>query len=778
MEYLDFELEIGQGAGRDYPVAVLRSPAGEARGTMRFPFDQLALESRLKDLQIALLRSGGTRRKIPTSEEQAVQGFGQALFEALFGGDIRSCYDRSVEHADRQDRGLRLKLRIQSPQLAALPWEFLYDARCAEYVCLSTHTPVVRYMELPQPPQVLQVTPPLRILGMIAAPTNLPELDVAREKERVGRALSGLISQGTVQLTWLEGQTSRDLQKAMRRGGLWHIFYFVGHGGFDPLTDEGLVALVNEEGAAQYLPATQLARLLADHRTLRLAVLNACEGARGSERDIFSSAAAILVRRGIPAVLAMQYEITDAAAVEFARSFYEALADGLPVDAAVSEARKGVSLSVSNSVEWGTPVLYMRAPSGLLFDLAAAVPPAQPPPPVKAEPPAPAAREPAPAEPPVTRTPAPSILSPRAALRQAMNDKLDVDEVRTACFDLGIDSADLGGDTKGALIIGLIGRVERTERGPELMGWLRANRRDCDWPDPFGAATRGVAAKAKAVEDSLVIDSPFHLELVRVPAGEFLMGSDNNDPGAFADEKPRHTLRLAEFLIGKYPATVCQFAAFVKATGHKTTAEQQGSGWVWQDSKWQAVNGANWQHPSGPKTDVGKKGDHPVTQVSWHDALAFCHWLSEATGRPFRLPTEAEWEKAARGTDGRLYPWGDGAPNERLCNFDNKVGDTTPVGKCPAGASPYGALDMAGNVWEWTGSLWGESADKPDFAYPYDAGDGREKLDAPDAVRRVLRGGAYYSDAGHVRCASRSWYNPDARNWFVGFRVVGSPFHS
>src|SRR6202035_2895825 len=146
-------------------------------------------------------------------------------------------------------------------------------------------------------------------------------------------------------------------------------FHFIGHGGFDSRADEGLIALNDDQGQAVYLTATQVALLLTDHRSLRLVVLNACEGARGSKRDIFSSTAATLVRRGIPAVLAMQYEITDRAAIELSRAFYEALADGMPVDMAVSEARKAISLGVVNSVEWGTPVLYMRSPDGVLFDI-------------------------------------------------------------------------------------------------------------------------------------------------------------------------------------------------------------------------------------------------------------------------------------------------------------------------------------------------------------------------------------------------------------------------
>ena len=368
--YLDFELEIGPGSAREYPVAVIRSPAGEARETLHFPFDELALDNRLKDLQIALLRSGGKRRQLLSPEERTVQEFGRALFDSLLVGEVRSRYDVSQREAEQQGKGLRFKLRIQSPELAALPWEFLYDSRQAEYICLSRNTPVVRYLELPQPIPPLTVAPPPRILGMIASPSDLPPLDVTREKQRVEQATQALRQNGLIELTWLEGQTWRDLQRAMRSGP-WHMFHFIGHGGFDRQTDEGLIAISNEEGQARNLTATQLGRLLADHRSLRLVLLNACEGARGSQRDIFSSAASILVRRGIPAVLAMQYEVTDRASIELARAFYEALAENMPIDAATSEARKAVSLEINNTVEWGTPVLYMRSPDGVLFSLQA-----------------------------------------------------------------------------------------------------------------------------------------------------------------------------------------------------------------------------------------------------------------------------------------------------------------------------------------------------------------------------------------------------------------------
>ncbi len=366
LSYLDFELEIGLGQGREYPVAVLRSPAGEAREVMRFPFDELGLENRLQALQLALLRSGGKRRQILSPEERTVQEFGRTLFDALFAGEVRSCHDLSKREAEQQGKGLRLKLHVQPPELAALPWEFLYDPGEAEYVCLSRDTPVVRYLELPQPIQPFAVTPPLRILGMIANPAGLETLDVECEKARLNKATKELQARKLVEVTWLEGQTWRDLQRAMR-GGPWHIFHFIGHGGFDAVSDEGMIVLADDEGKPDFLRATELGRLLADHHSLRLVLLNSCEGARGSKQDIFSSTASILVRRGIPAVLAMQYEITDRAAIEFTRAFYEALSDGLPIDAAVAEARISVSLAVENTVEWGTPVLYTRSPDGLLF---------------------------------------------------------------------------------------------------------------------------------------------------------------------------------------------------------------------------------------------------------------------------------------------------------------------------------------------------------------------------------------------------------------------------
>ncbi len=369
MDYLDFELEILPGSGGNYPVAVLRSPAGEARAIMHFPFDEITLKAHLDRLQYALWRSAETHRHDSSGEEDPVQIFGENLFGALFNKEMYNCYMVSRVEADRRGKGLRLKLRILDPKLATLPWEYMYDPQQAEYMCLSRRTPLVRYLELPQPSQALDIAPPLRILGMISSPSDLPSLNASSERERIEQAIAALRKRNMVTLTWLEGQTSRELHRAMR-GGPWHVFHFIGHGYFNIESNEGGIVLADENGRAHTLQATQLGRLLADHRSLRLVILSTCEGARGDEQSIFSSVASRLVQRGLPAVLAMQYAMTEIAMIEFARVFYESLSDDLPVDAAVAEARKAVSLEVEDTLEWGIPVLHMRTASGVIWQLA------------------------------------------------------------------------------------------------------------------------------------------------------------------------------------------------------------------------------------------------------------------------------------------------------------------------------------------------------------------------------------------------------------------------
>lgn len=765
--YLDFELEIGADDGNGHPLHVLQSPAGNTRSYLRLALGDLELENRLLALQNALLRSGGQRRKLLSADERTVQNFGRELFAALFHDDIRSLYFESQRIAESQDKGLRIKLRINAPDLAVLPWEYLFDERRGEYVSLSQSTPLVRTLETAQPPQPLAVTPPLRILGMVASPPNLAPINVALEKERMERALAGLRQAGLVQLEWLPGSSWRDLSRAMRLNqGPWHIFHFVGHGLFDPQRDEGLLAMTDENNQPRSLYATELARILGDHPSLRLALLNACEGALASRSDIFASTAATLVRRGVPAVIAMQVEISDRAAIEFSTQFYEALADGLPVDTAVTEARKAVSLAIENTLEWGIPILLSRAPDGVLFDIAlpAAAPAAKPAPP------------PLPTPTPVAEPPTVQVESASRALRLS---GAQVGELQASLLDAYPNESVLrqmvriqldqrldvlaGGGSLSEIVFNLIAWAEAHDRVLELVTRAQqqtpGNRRLA----AFAATLPGATVAAPSAP---LIASPIAFDWVTIPAGAFLMGSDNaQDAQAYDWELPQHTLHLPTYHISRTPVTVAQFAAFVQATGYKTVAEERGSGWVWNGKDWDKVKGANWAHPAGLQSDVTQKQDHPVTQVYLRDAQQFCLWAK------VRLPSEAEWEKAARGADGFIFPWGNNAPTEKLCNFNQKIKDTTPVGAYAAGASPFGCLDMAGNVWEWTSSLWGKEWQKPDYGYPYDANDGRENEAAPETVWRVVRGGSWYNDARGVRCAARYYFDwGDA----LGFRVVTS----
>ncbi|MFN8463898.1 MAG: SUMF1/EgtB/PvdO family nonheme iron enzyme [Caldilineaceae bacterium] len=235
------------------------------------------------------------------------------------------------------------------------------------------------------------------------------------------------------------------------------------------------------------------------------------------------------------------------------------------------------------------------------------------------------------------------------------------------------------------------------------------------------------------------------LQWIMIPAGEFIMGSDGRtDARATSDEMPRHRLVLPSFYISRYPVTNAQYGRFVAATGYACPSHWAGG-----------------HVPSG-------REDHPVVNVGWYDAQAFCDWSGVL------LPSEAQWEKAARGRDGRLYPWGSEEPQASRCNCDRRLEDTAPVGTCADGDSPYGAADMAGNVLEWTRSLWGTQVATPEYTYPYAAGDGREDPNADRKMLRVLRGGAFNLGARCVRCAFRTNGAPSRGRPNIGFRVVWS----
>jgi hypothetical protein len=368
MQYYDFDIAIGQISGRTYRVSVLRSPVGEAQELVDFPFDGTTLQHHLLKIENALLKSASRFRVVLSPEEKVVLDFGAALFDFIMHGLVGRIYYLSRDYCQREGKELRLKLRIEDPFLATLPWECLYDTRFNQFLVLSRATPLLRYLEVPRRLRPLLVTPPLRLLGMVANPRDLPSLDVELEKERITQAVASLQTEGLLELTWLEGQRASDLQRALRRE-TWHIFHFIGHGGgIDEGRNEGCLMLADDLGMAQQLGASNLARLLGDHDSLRVVILNTC-GSSAIGSNTFGGIAPILVRGGIPVVLAMQYAISDTAAIHFAQTFYEALTDGLSVEISVTEARKSINLDNPRSIEWIAPAIFTSVPEGVLYQL-------------------------------------------------------------------------------------------------------------------------------------------------------------------------------------------------------------------------------------------------------------------------------------------------------------------------------------------------------------------------------------------------------------------------
>jgi formylglycine-generating enzyme required for sulfatase activity len=318
-----------------------------------------------------------------------------------------------------------------------------------------------------------------------------------------------------------------------------------------------------------------------------------------------------------------------------------------------------------------------------------------------------------------------------------------------------------------------------------------------------------------------------------VPAGTFRMGSQEGEEGAYSDEHPQHPVEVPAFLIARYPITNAQYRPFVQGGGYEEPRYWTPDGWAWRtgdrepdlsplhdagDEAWRKQY-ADWLAARRPE-DRGRPfwwehprwglPNRPVVGVSWYEALAYCAWLSELVRDPaegqsdrwqvwhdgsvdvpdnltkgnllqalrrldpaIHLPSEAEWEKAARGTDARRWPWGKDWLAGRANTDEAGIGETSPVGAFPAGASPCGALDMAGNVWEWTHSRWGRTgALRPDYGYPYRWEDGREDPGGPDL--RVVRGGSWFDNQRDARCACRLRSVPDYYNYFLGFRVVVS----
>jgi hypothetical protein len=298
------------------------------------------------------------------ADETTMERVGTALFQALLPMDVLVVYVTARGRLEGNE-GLRLRLHLP-PELAPLPWELLYYSR--HYLATDPSHPIVRFLALPDPPRPLAVRPPLRILPLIAAPTDYPTLRVEQEAALLQEALRSLIAERLVEVMPGRPGTLDTLRGELRHG--CHVLHFMGHGMMDG--EVGYLVFEDKDGMGLPVNSDTLAHLLRG-TGVRLAMLNACESATATGSDAFGSVAAALVQAGLPAVIAHQLPMRDRSAIAFAREFYKALTDGYPVDAAVGEGRKAILSDLGNAwreqMDWAIPVLLMRAPDGRILTL-------------------------------------------------------------------------------------------------------------------------------------------------------------------------------------------------------------------------------------------------------------------------------------------------------------------------------------------------------------------------------------------------------------------------
>ncbi len=352
--FLTFDLRF-ERTGTGCRAQVIQSPFGQAAAEFPLP----------------LTPPGDPSQGWPQPHNEAVASQqGRRLFEAVFQGENLALLRRSLDEAVRKDMGLRLLLRFGSlPELASLPWEYLYDPAAGGFLALLGDVSIARYLEVPQPHRPIVAARPLNILAVIASPAGYAPLDVEAEWQGLKRALGGLESKGLVRLDRLQPATPLSLQRSLRQNEV-HVLHFIGHGAFDEQSGEGSLLLEGEDGKGQMVSGQHLTMLLgSERRSLGLAMLNACNTAQAGAQAPFAGMAQSLVRLGLPAVIAQSAPIQDRAAAALSAEFYLALAEGNALDVALTEGRKAI-YNQGFAVEWGIPVLFLRAASeGYVFDV-------------------------------------------------------------------------------------------------------------------------------------------------------------------------------------------------------------------------------------------------------------------------------------------------------------------------------------------------------------------------------------------------------------------------
>lgn len=348
-------------------------PGENGNNTSQPPTRQIIL-SGAQEKKLTLLRTGSLSKELATK-------VGVRLSQALFRNEVLELWGDCKGYSKSVNAALRIRLDLtRAPELAALPWEYMRMPDNTNFVGLDIDATLVRYLRTPDPVRPLKVLPPLRILVMASMPQDLPQLDINNEIIKIQEALLAL-PKDTVEVVVLPQATGDSLKNALKQAQKddrpFHIFHYLGHGAFDEDKQKGVLLFEDEQQKSVAVGSEDLARWLQPYCSdLRLMVLNACEGARLSVSDIYSSVAAEVMRIAeIPAVIAMQFTITDTAAITFAQTFYGQLAGGENLEAAVDAARLAVNQPTSAKEEWATPVFYLRANNGHLFDVKIPKPP-------------------------------------------------------------------------------------------------------------------------------------------------------------------------------------------------------------------------------------------------------------------------------------------------------------------------------------------------------------------------------------------------------------------
>ncbi len=291
---------------------------------------------------------------------------GNELYKALFPDQVNARFHATMAGAQAGKSSVRLRLIFESPELAALPWEFLYDEQTNTFLGNNTDTVLSRYIDVPlQKREIKAASLPLKILLVISSPTDLATLDTNGEEALIREALGKHIEAGKIELDVIKEATTRNIRQKLREKP-YNVFHFIGHGDFN--SNKGYIYLVDEGSKKKQLDDETFANFFLGNNHLGLVVLNCCRGATVSPNQAFAGTVSNLVRRGIPAIVAMQYTIADSTAKLFADEFYKTLALGYPVDTAIQSTRNGISIDVGlDRRDFATPVLYMRAKDGIIL---------------------------------------------------------------------------------------------------------------------------------------------------------------------------------------------------------------------------------------------------------------------------------------------------------------------------------------------------------------------------------------------------------------------------